>query len=421
MITYAPRDDSNAIKAHRARIAALKKDQRRRRIFFFIVLGLILVIGLSSFGVARILRVKPVSASVELPVTPAEKVSIAWPAGEAAVGLSAGGILASTVGQEPAPTASVAKVITAVMVLKKHPLKAGEQGPLITMTQADVDSYYNYSSRDGSTVPVVVGEQISEYQALQALLLPSANNMADSLAIWAYGSLDAYAQAANSYVKSIGMRQTHIADDASGFSSATVSTPRDLVLLGQAALQLPILQEIVAQKTADLPIVGTVQNVNRLLDEGGLNGIKTGNTEEAGGCLLLSSKQVVQGKTITIIGAIMQSPSLEQAFVDTAPFLESIAHGFAPLPVIKKGTIIAHYQSPWGINSQVVASQDLTVIGWKGINVSLSTQTPPLTAGSSVYNGTITAKTAIDSKTIPLRLSSKLEAPAYIWRLKHFW
>jgi D-alanyl-D-alanine carboxypeptidase (penicillin-binding protein 5/6) len=44
---------------------------------------------------------------------------------------------------------------------------------------------------------VQLGEELSEYQALQALLLPSANNIAETLARWAFGSIDAYNAYAN--------------------------------------------------------------------------------------------------------------------------------------------------------------------------------------------------------------------------------
>ena len=111
--------------------------------------------------------------------------------------------------------------------------------------------YDNYASQDGSVVVVSEGEQISEYQALQAMLLPSANNMADTLAVWAYGSMDNYLAYANNLATSLSLKQTHLAD-ASGFSAQTVSSASDLVELAQTAMNDPVLTQIVSQRQADI-------------------------------------------------------------------------------------------------------------------------------------------------------------------------
>ena len=100
----------------------------------------------------------------------------------------------------------------------------GQQGPTITLSASDVALYNAYVAQQGSVVPVAAGEQISQYQMLQAIMLPSANNMADSLAIWAFGSLDAYATYANNYVARLGLSATHIGSDASGFAPNTISS-----------------------------------------------------------------------------------------------------------------------------------------------------------------------------------------------------
>ncbi len=60
------------------------------------------------------------------------------------------------------PIASVAKVMTAYAVLKQKPLSAGQQGPMITITAADVAIYNDYVAKDGSVAKVEQGEQISE-------------------------------------------------------------------------------------------------------------------------------------------------------------------------------------------------------------------------------------------------------------------
>src|SRR5207244_8268088 len=92
--------------------------------------------------------------------------------------------------QHPAPIASVAKVMTAYLVLRDHPLRPGEDGPTITLTAADVADTDHRAGQHQSVVPVATGERLTELQALQALLLPSANNIAAVLADWDGGSTD---------------------------------------------------------------------------------------------------------------------------------------------------------------------------------------------------------------------------------------
>ena len=90
--------------------------------------------------------------------------------------------------QHPAAIASVAKVMTAYLVLRDHPLQPGEDGPTITLTDADVADTDRRRGHEESVVSISAGEQLTERQALEALLLPSANNIAAVLARWDAGS-----------------------------------------------------------------------------------------------------------------------------------------------------------------------------------------------------------------------------------------
>ena len=63
-----------------------------------------------------------------------------------------------------------------------------------------------------SVVPVIVGEQLSELQALQALLLPSAKNIAAVLARWDAGSVARFVAHMNATARSLGMTRTRYTD-----------------------------------------------------------------------------------------------------------------------------------------------------------------------------------------------------------------
>src|SRR6266404_863586 len=205
---------------------------------FFKRLLLPLLIILLAFGVYQYLRpvpsVTPVSQIATVPQTKA--INLPWPgSGQEAIGAHGYGVLASHNTDTPVPIASIAKIITALAVLKQKPLTPGSQGPTITLNGTDVDLFNYYYSKNGSVAQVTNGEQISEFQALETMLLPSANNMADSLARWAFVSVNAYITYANQMVKTMGLNHTTVGD-ANGFTDTTTSTADDLVKLGIAAL-----------------------------------------------------------------------------------------------------------------------------------------------------------------------------------------
>src|SRR5207244_4496529 len=118
---------------------------------------------------------------------PGTPPSLAWPGeGEAAVGIEAMDVLETSPAAKPLPTASVAKVMTALLTLEARPLSHGQAGPELTVTEEDVATYEEDLREGQSVVGVTVGELLTEYQALQALLLPSANNIATLLAPGGY-------------------------------------------------------------------------------------------------------------------------------------------------------------------------------------------------------------------------------------------
>ena len=141
--------------------------------------------------------------------------STVWPAhGQAAFVQTGRSRVHAGPNQHPAAIASVAKVMTAYLVLRDHPLRLGEDGPTITLTDADVADTDRRRRQQESIVPIAAGEQLSERQALQALLLPSANNIAAVLARWDAGSVDQFVARMNATARSLGMTRTRYTDPA---------------------------------------------------------------------------------------------------------------------------------------------------------------------------------------------------------------
>lgn len=342
-----------------------------------------------------------------------------WPNyGQGALAAKDYGLLQTHGEQKAAPMASVTKVVTALAILKQKPLELGQQGPIITLNSDDVAIYNSYFSGGGSVVKVENGQQISEYQALQALLIPSANNFADTLARWAFGSMENYVSFANKMLADMGLKNTKVAD-ASGFSPQSVSTAQDLARLGLAVMDKPIIAEVVKQEKVTLPVAGEVNNINWLLGEDGVIGIKTGNTDEAGGCFLFAAARTVAGQNVTFLGAIMQAPDRNTAIRDSHTIIQASDDGFENIKVAAKGQAAASYQAPWGATADAVIKEDTYVLVWRGSQVQVSSKLNEITAsakaGSSAGYLSITA--GQKSTSVPLVLKNDLSAPPWHWRL----
>ncbi len=197
--------------------------------------------------------------------------------------------------------------MTAYLVLRDHLLQPGEDGPKITLTDADVADTDRRRGHEESVVSISAGEKLTERQALEALLLPSANNIAAVLARWDAGSQERFVARMNATSRSLRMTHTRYTDP-SGYDDATVSTAADQVRLVDRAMRLRVFATIVATPSATLPVAGTVHNTNTLLGHDGFVGVKTGSDSAAGGCFAFRVVRWIGGKRTTITGVVLGQP-----------------------------------------------------------------------------------------------------------------
>ena len=251
--------------------------------------------------------------------------STVWPAyGQTAFVRTGQSRIQAGPNQHAAPIASVAKVMTAYLVLRDHPLRLGQDGPTITLTDADVADTDRRRGQQESVVPIVAGERLTERQALLALLLPSANNIAAVLARWDAGSVDRFVARMNDTARSLGMTHTRYTDP-SGYDAATVSTAADQLRVVMRAMRLPVFASIVATPSAVLPVAGVVHNTDTLLGRNGFVGIKTGSHEAAGGCFAFRAVRRIDGKRTTITGVVLGQPGIAAALESADTMVDRIA------------------------------------------------------------------------------------------------
>ncbi|WP_079060167.1 D-alanyl-D-alanine carboxypeptidase [Streptomyces bungoensis] len=356
---------------------------------------------------------------------PGAKPGIPWPAsGEAALEVQGIGSFGSSGAQKPVPIASVAKVMTAYLILRDHPLKSGEAGPKIKIDKA---AEQQSDAGQESTVKVTAGDSISEREALEAILLPSANNVARLLARWDVGSEKAFVTKMNAAAKSLGMVNTRYTDP-SGLTDSTVSTAVDQVKLARAAMAKPAFREVAAMMSYDDYKGVNHSNYNRLVGHDNVVGIKTGTTTSALGNLVFAAKQQVGGETRTVIGAVLRQPAggfdntIISGVLDAGKKLMQAAQGaLKPATILKKGDVVGYVDDGLGGRTPVVATKDVTAAGWSGLKVKLSftADAVPHTAkaGTKVGSLTVGDGSAAGAVQVPVALEKDLTEPGFAAKL----
>lgn len=392
---------------------------RRRRVTVFggAILVLVVLLYLPFTLLAPLGSTSAVVAQVPAPLAAAAQPVLPAYGGSAVAQLGRDGMLAQGGDQGPRSMASVAKIVTALVILQAKPLAAGESGPTITMTSADV-AYYQQAVKLNGTVAVArAGIRYTERDMLAVTLVKSANNYATSMAVWAYGSLDAFLAASRQWTADHGLKDTVLAD-ASGLNPNTRSSAGDLVKVGELAMADPVLPGIVDDASFQVHDAGLVENTNKLLGHSGVIGIKTGTLEGQGSNLLFASRFAVGGRSVTLVGVVLGGEDQKQVRADVTALIRSIKAGFHDLSLAAKGTTLASYTTAWGQSARAVAARNASTLVWSDTAVAVRVDAKPVgiaKAGTRVGTVSYTAgKTVV---TVPLVLSTAITDPGPGWRL----
>ncbi|MER6182458.1 D-alanyl-D-alanine carboxypeptidase [Streptomyces sp. NPDC001652] len=401
----------------------LRTTFRRVKIWTPLVLLLAVV-----FAVAQAMRPLP-TPTLELTAEDSysfdgSKVDIPWPAdGQAALDVQGIGSFGSSGDQKPVPIASVAKVMTAYVILRDHPLKSGAAGPKIKIDQtAEAQS----KAGQESTVNVTAGDSISQREALESILIASANNVARLLARWDAGSEKAFVEKMNAAAEDLGMTNTTYTDP-SGLNNTTVSTAVDQVKLGKKAMEEPAFREVAAMMSYDDYKGVNHPNWNQIVGKNNVVGIKTGTTTSALGNLLFAAKKEVNGETRTIVGAVVRQPAggvdntiLSAALTAGDRLIRAAQGALESATILKKGDVVGYVDDGLGGRTPVVATKDVTAVGWSGLTVKLTfaADDVPHTAKAGTKVGTLTVGDAsAGAVKVPVALQKDLVEPGFTDKL----
>ena len=403
-----------------------KTRQRRSRRAVLIV-PLVVVVVILGLVAAVLIR----AATLAVPA-PTARVTAAFPArvdgpppsvalpadGQSEVATAGGVVLARAGAPTPQPLASITKVMTAYLVLQDHPLAPGQAGPDVVISPAEAATLPQRESEGQSLITVYAGEHLSEQQALEALLVPSADNIADALADFDAGSVTAFVAKMNSTARALGMTQTTYTG-ASGYDPGSQSTAADQLILARAAMRQPVLASIVALPSVVLPGVGKVSNYNTLVGQDGFSGIKTGSTNAAGGCLLWSVTRPVAGTPVTLYGVVLgqrSGPYITAALAAARSVTDAAYRVFSVHTVVPAGTTVLDVERA-GRHTRAVTSAALSTIDPPGTAVHVQVATAAPTRDS--VPATVTLVTPDGRASTPVHLDTPLAPPSFGWRLAH--
>lgn len=213
-------------------------------------------------------------------------------------------------------TASTAKIMTALVSLEAFNLN-----DFLTVKTATVE---------GSFIGLKEGEKVSFENLLYAILLPSANDAALAIAQNYPGGESALVDAMNKKAKALLLYSTHFADPAGLLDDQNYTTAFDLARLVSFALKDETFSKVVATKSKVIEDNKgnsfLLKNLNKLLGVNGVNGVKTGHTDEAGQVLVTS--KIENGHTLIMV--VMKS---EDRFGDTEKVLQFVSGNIIYLPI----------------------------------------------------------------------------------------
>jgi serine-type D-Ala-D-Ala carboxypeptidase (penicillin-binding protein 5/6) len=178
------------------------------------------------------------------------------------------------------------------------------------------------SAINNGDVGLVTGQKLTLRQLLDMMLIASANDAAEAVAIRVAGSEQAYVARMNAKALSLGLTGTH-AVDPHGLSKRETSTASDLAVVARTVMADPVLRAIVRKRSVVVPRPKHKSRVfastDRLLGHyAGIEGVKTGFTNPAGYCFIGAALR----DPVELVGVVLGAKSVSGRFSEMRKLLD---------------------------------------------------------------------------------------------------
>ena len=361
----------------------------------------------------------PPAATIALPVEGSAAISVAG--ADEYLGAEASGIWMTSGSPDPRSIASISKLITALVILDAKPLaSADDPGPTIAFGEADRDLFDKYYVLGATVAEMPRGTSLSLHDALATMLIPSASNYAEAVSTWAFGSQGAFVNATRRWLAANGLTGTTIVEPT-GISPRNTSTPSDMIAIGKIAAANPVIAQIAATASLNLPGPGAMTNTNGLLGSSGITGLKTGTLGENNYTLLYTAiLDIGTDLPLSVTGVALGGFSRDSVSNGVINLLDSIRGGFNTVPLTARGDEVGTYSTVWGSAGRMIVLDSASIRTWSDtpITVAMDTSTPQTYEdGESV--GTITWSAGPNTAAVDVALDGGIEQPTAWWRLTH--
>lgn len=301
--------------------------------------------------------------------------------------------------------ASITKIMTAVVVLENAQLDERVTIPKVSTQVGESTSYLR------------TGEQLSLREVLEALLVKSGNDAAVALALHVSGDQAAFVGLMNEKAQSLGLAHTHFSNPHGLDQAGHYTTAGDLAVLARYAMSKPEFRRIVGMKSVTIgsgTSKETLPSTNILLGNYvGVDGIKTGFTDDAGYAVIESARR----EGVWLVAVVLGTKSDLQRFRDARELLDwGYAH-YRPQSLATSGTVVAQAPVSDFLDVQVGAeiSKDVTaaVLDINGPirrTVTIAPVRAPVRAGQNIGAATFTQGGKIIA-SIPLVATHDVKRP----------
>ena len=273
------------------------------------------VLTTAATGVARVCVVLLLAAIVAVPgraeVAPLPSAPMAEATAYVLMDADSGTVLAQLGADVKHPPASLTKIMTAYII--EGEIASGRIG-VADMVPISVNAW----QMGGSEMFIREGTQVKLQELLRGVIIVSGNDAAVALAEYVAGNEGTFVDQMNTMAKRLGMRNTHFENVTGLPAPGHVSTAHDLAVLAAHVVDdYPNQYKVYSEK--DFVYDGIAQpNRNQLLfSDRTVDGMKTGWTDEAGYCLIASSKR----DDMRLIAVILGAPSPNARARDAAKLL----------------------------------------------------------------------------------------------------
>ncbi len=275
--------------------------------------------------------------------------------------------------------ASATKLMTALVAIEELPLERRVRAVLYAPAAAE------------SRIDLRPGERMAVADLMRALLLESANDAAQTLAVRAAGSEAAFVAQMNDRARALGLRETRFANPIGLDAPGNHSSAKDLARIARAVLANDFLAATVDMPRARLTTgarTRVIANRNRLVARVPyIDGVKTGHTQTAGYVLVGAATR----KGAQLVSVVLGAPSDAARDADTLGLLR---HGFSRyrrVPAVRRGATLARAQvAHFGDReARLVAARRVSVTARRGQRVRTVVEAPaevtgPLPEGARV-------------------------------------